>query len=95
MDNTPDLDTLPTGFDVPSTLTADTSNQPQATDAEQLLQFPFCLLFNGKPWTTIVVAAPSPDLAALTMEQYVQLINAALVNAHYPPNMCTARSGSC
>jgi hypothetical protein len=95
MDSTPDLDTLPTGIDVASTLTADLSNQPQQTDAEQLLQFPFCLLFNGKPWQTIIVAAPSPDLAALTMEQYVALINKALVAAHYPPNMCTARSGEC
>jgi hypothetical protein len=95
MDNTPDLDTLPTGFDVLSTLTADLSNQVQPADTVQMIPFPFCLLFNGKPWQTIIVAAPSPELAALTMEQYVQLKNAELVNAHYPPNMCSARSGAC
>lgn len=96
MDNSSlDLDTPPSDVNIPSDLTADLSTQPQPMDTVQMLPFPFCLLFNSKPWQTITVAAPSPELAALTIEQFVQLINETLVKRGYPPNMCSARSGSC
>ncbi len=100
-----DLTTLPTDIDISSIVDGVTSQQPasetQTEDSisggtlNEMVSFQFCLRFNGQPWQTIVVAAPSPELAALTVSQIVQLINDQLVRMGYPPNLCTASSGSC
>lgn len=100
MDGQVDLDNPPSDIQIPSTLTADGSQQIQQMDGDggavTMIPFPFCLLFSQKPWATITVAAPSPELAELTISQYVQLINKTLEEQYkYPPNMCSARAGSC
>lgn len=100
MDSQVDTDNPPSEITLPSTYTADTSQLPQSTDADggsgaqTMISFPFCFLYNQRPWGTIVIAAPSPDLAALTAEQLVDLFNKQLVDLKYPP-LCTARSGAC
>ena len=101
MADTPiDLNSLPTGVDVgsivDSTLAENNSAVPlDANSGAQNISAQFCLQFNGRPWTTITVAAPSPELAMLTVNQIVQRINDLLVRAGYPPNLCTAILGSC
>jgi len=104
-DDPTDLNTLPSDIDVQSIVDSAVSQQPvpdaqpadttDGTTAIQTISFPFCLQFNGRPWQSIIVAAPSPELAALTVSQVVQLINEQLVRMGYPPNLCTAVSGSC
>jgi hypothetical protein len=72
-----DLNEFPSDVDVPSSLTAEQSGQLDT--GETLLQFEFCIMFNGRAWFTVPVAAPSPQLAALTVDQYVrQILNPAL-----------------
>ncbi len=104
-DDPTDLNVLPSDIDVQSIVDGVTSQQPasneQAEDSStgvsviQAVSFPYCLQFNGQPWQSIVVAAPSPELAAVTVSQIVQLINDELVKMGYPPNLCSAVSGSC
>jgi hypothetical protein len=89
-----DLNEFPTDVDVPSSLTS--AEGSELDTGIQLLQFPFCLLFNGRSWMTISVAAPSPELAAATMDQYVnQVLNPGLVRMGYPRNVCAWRAGEC
>jgi hypothetical protein len=101
MADTPiDLNSLPTGIDVgsivDSAVAANSSALPlDTTSGAQNISSQFCLQFNGRPWTTITVAAPSPELALLTVNQIVQRVNEVLVQAGYPPNLCTAALGSC
>jgi hypothetical protein len=92
--STPDLSDFP-DVDLPSNLTADGDSQAQDTGV-QLIPFPFCLLFASRPWVTLTVAAPSPELAAATMDQFVwQVLNPKLAQLGYPPNICSWRSGAC
>ncbi len=94
-DSAIDLSTFPADVDVPATLTAEPTSEGQDA-AEQMLPFPFCLLFAGRSWMTLTVAAPSPDNAALTMDQFVrQVLNPQLVRMGYPPNICSWSSGAC
>ena len=88
-----DLSTFP-DIDIPSNLTADQDSGVLDTSV-QTIPFPFCLLFGGRSWQSITVAAPSPALAATTVDQFVQLINGKLVTMGYPPNMCSWASGAC
>jgi hypothetical protein len=100
MDNTIDTDNPPSEITLPSNYTADLSQLPQPTDsdggsgAQTMISFPFCFLYNQRPWGTVIIAAPSPELAALTAGQLVDLINKQLVDLKYPP-VCTARGGEC
>jgi len=42
------------------------------------------------------IVAPSPELAATTIDQYVrQVINPILVKMGYPQNICSWSSGAC
>ena len=91
----PDLSSFPTDVDLPSDLTAG-EDADGADASDQMISFPFCLQFAGRPWTTIPVAAPSPELAAATIDQFVnQVLNPKLVQMGYPPNICSWRSGAC
>jgi hypothetical protein len=90
-----DLSVFPTDLDLQSSLTADAASGNLDTGLA-VLQFDFCLRFNGQPWVTIPVGAPSPEAARLTMSQWVsQVANPTLVRMGYPPNMCTFSPGSC
>jgi hypothetical protein len=90
-----DLSEFPTDVDVPSTLTAEHSSAGEDA-AVQMIPFPFCLLFAGRPWMTLTVAAPSPEDAASTMDQFVrQVLNPQLVRMRYPPNVCSWNAGAC
>ena len=87
------FESLPDDVTIPSSLTADTSADQQAS--VQMLPFPFCLLFAERPVTTITVAAPSPDFAATTMDQFVRALNAGLAARGYPQNICGWNAGMC
>ena len=60
----PDLSVFP-DFDLLQNLLVEVSSDTQDT-SPQTLSFPFCVLFLGRPWGTLTVAAPSPDDAILT-----------------------------
>ena len=93
MSDDPDLNELPTDVDLPSSLNA---GEGLTLDAETLVRFDFCVLFNGRAWFTLPVAAPSPELAATTVDQYVrQVLNPSLQALKYPPNICSWRAGAC
>jgi hypothetical protein len=94
IDDTPlDLNQPPAGVDFPASLEAPAG----AGDAAQaLLPFPFCLLFAGRPWITMTVAAPGPGEAATTMDQFVnQVANPTLVRMGYPAGICAWSAGAC
>ena len=103
-DDPSDVNTPPTDIDIDSIVAAAVSQQAgrgaQAMDtttdggAIQAIPFPFCLLYNGRPWHPITIAAPSPDLAAMTVSQIVQLLNDQLVRMGYAA-LCTAVPGTC
>lgn len=90
-----DLNTFPAGVDVPTTLTASQSSSGNVA-ATEMIQFPFCLRFAGRPWVNVPVAAPSPEDAATTMDQFVRLVlNPQLAKMGYPANICSASAGAC
>src|SRR4029434_2623512 len=90
-----DLSTFPTGVDFPSALEA-TAGEGGGDAAVTLIPFPFFLLFAGRPWFHLTVNAPSPGLAATTMDQFVrQVANPTLVRMGYPPNICSWSAGTC
>lgn len=93
-DTAVDLSTFP-DVEFSTQLTADDSRE--STDAAvQMIPFPFCLLFANRPWTTITVAAPDPQSAASTMDQFVtQVVNPTLQRMGYPPNICSWNAGAC
>lgn len=49
----------------------------QLSTGKQLVSFPFCIRFNGRPWQSIVLAAPSPELAAQTLSSILAILNRA------------------
>ena len=69
-DPTVDLSTFP-DIDVSTELIAGQETQDSCV---QTIPFPFCVLFAGRPWITITVAAPSPQLAATTIEQFMRQV---------------------
>jgi hypothetical protein len=81
---------------VPPDLTADQSGHGNLSMGIAMLSLPFCILFAGCPWVTIMVASPSPELAAITGDQLVvQRLNPGLEQVKYPPNICSWRAGAC
>jgi hypothetical protein len=95
-DTAVDLTTFPGGVDLPSELTADQSGDGSLDTGATMLPFQFCILFAGRPWGTLPVNAPSPELAATTVDQFVrQVLNPGLVRAGYPPNICSWSAGAC
>jgi len=89
-----DLSVFP-DFDLPSSLTADSSTGNVDT-GEVMLRFDFCVQFNGRPWGTVPVNAPSPELALLTMSQYMKhVLIPAMVSRGYPPSIFTFSAGAC
>jgi hypothetical protein len=49
----------------------------QLSTGVQLVSFPFCIRFNGRPWQSIVLSAPSPELAAQTLSSILAILNRA------------------
>jgi len=89
----PDLSVFP-DFGLVENLLADVNSETQPAST-QTIPFPFCVLFLGRQWGTLVVAAPSPEEAATTMDQIIQRVNTGLVSMGYPPNACSWKSGAC
>jgi hypothetical protein len=54
----------------------------------------FCLSYNSAPYMPIKLAAPSPDAAAVTMNQLVARLNAIAPGLGYQP-LFGWTSGSC
>ena len=91
-----DLSTFPSDVQLPSELTANASGDGNLDTGVTMLPFPFCILFAGRPVGTQTVFAPSPELAATTVDQYVsQVLNPILERMGYPPNSCSWRAGAC
>ena len=90
-----DTSVFPADVEIPAGLTADEDRGGQNAGV-QMLQFSFCLLFAGRAWVSIPVAAPSPEGAAATMDQFVgQVLNPQLARMGYPPDICSWRAGAC
>lgn len=90
-DSSLDTSSPPSDFSIASEVPADASG---AVATDTLMVFQFCVLYAGKPWQTLPLAAPSPELAADTMNQIIMRVNARLVDMHYPP-AASWRSGEC
>lgn len=89
-----DLSAFPAGVDIPKTLEALGGGAEDT--AIVMVPFPFCLLFAGRAWMTLTVAAPSPAVAATTMDQFVrQALNPTLVRMGYPQDICSWSAGAC
>jgi hypothetical protein len=67
---------------------------PNNLDAEQLLSVPFCVAYEGRPRWTIVVAAPSPEAAFLTVDQFVAVLNSIAPSLGFLPRF-SATLGAC
>jgi hypothetical protein len=61
---------------------------------EQNLPFLFCFRFNGRPWTTMPVFAPSPSEAAISAANLVAKLNAVAPLKGFPP-LFDAVAGAC
>jgi hypothetical protein len=99
---TPDLDTLP-GLELPSAddfVAQEGTADPldgfdSGTVAVTDLGWPFCLLFNGRPWQPVNWKVDTAAEAAGWMDAYTRWVNAQLVRMGYPAGICTWVSGSC
>ncbi|MFF7358810.1 hypothetical protein ACFZA1_40320 [Streptomyces filipinensis] len=60
----------------------------------QLLPFPFCFRYNGRPWQSVIVKAPGPDEAATTAEQIVGVLNLSATRRGFPA-LFSATGGPC
>jgi hypothetical protein len=98
----PDLDTLP-ALDLPSAddfmAQEGTADPLEGFDSGALavtdLGWPFCLLFNGRPWQTVTWNVDSAAEAAGCMGAFTRWVNAQLARMGYPPGICTWAAGSC
>ena len=70
------------------------SSEIAAGGAVQNLPWPFCILYNGQPYQSQVIAAPDPDSAAITANQFVEQLNLAAQSLGFPP-LFSVTSGSC
>lgn len=59
-----------------------------------LIPFLFCFRFNGNPWQTMVVTAPSPETAAATAAAIVRLLNEVAPSLGHQP-LFDAVGGAC
>ncbi len=74
------------------------SNASASTTTEdvviQTLPWPFCFYYNNSPWWRQSINAPSPETAAITAENIVQLLNKAAPTLGYQP-LFSAVAGDC
>ncbi len=91
-----DSDGLPAGITVPTTLiaTSDEEGNPLSSGVT-LIPFPFCIIAQGIPRQTVVVDAPSPALARLTIDQALAVANTQAAQQGFPPNLFSATAGPC
>ncbi len=64
-----------------------------AVDAQNL-QWPFCLRYNGRPWQSTSVSAPSPEEAADAAAAIVAFLNSRAPQLGFPP-LFSATGGLC
>lgn len=74
-------------FDTPAELSSRNSSG-------ELQSWFFCLRYGGRPISTQMVVSESPELAALTMQQLVSLLNEWAPRRGFPP-LFDAIAGSC
>ena len=60
----------------------------------QMLPWPFCFRYNNMPWWQQTINAPSPEAAAITAGNIVQLLNNAAPGLGYQP-LFSATGGNC
>lgn len=100
--DSPDLDSLP-GLKLPSAddfmAQEGTADPPEGFDSGTLtvtdLGWPFCLLFNGRPWQTVTWKVDTAAEAAGWMDAFTRRANAQLARMGYPPGICTWAAGAC
>jgi hypothetical protein len=60
----------------------------------QLLSFPFCVRYNGRPWRSMIFVTPGPDEAATTAAQVVDLLNQVATRKGFQA-LFSATGGTC
>ena len=60
----------------------------------QLFPFPFCILYNGRPWRSMTLMAPGVDEAVTTATQIVDLLNQTATRKGFPA-LFSATDGIC
>jgi hypothetical protein len=61
----------------------------------QNLRWDFCLRFQGSPWVTLPVFAPSVPEATEIMEAWLRKFNQTMVRMGFPAGSATATAGAC
>lgn len=61
----------------------------------QLLSFPFCVRYNGRPWRSMIFVAPGPDEAATTAGQVVDRLNQVAARNGFQPLFSATGGGTC
>jgi hypothetical protein len=59
-----------------------------------MLSVAFCITYSGRPWHTIILAAPSPDDGLTTLQQLINRLNAVAVAKGFEP-LFAATLGAC
>ena len=54
----------------------------------------FCISYDGRPWHTIILAAPSPEAGLTTLQQLIDRLNEIAVNNGFAPRF-SAALGAC
>ncbi len=62
--------------------------------APQNLQWPFCIQYNGRPWQSTIVSAPSPEQAVDAAAAIVAFLNSRAPQLGFPP-LFSATGGLC
>ena len=73
---------------------SDAGTSPTTESDVQMLPWPFCFRYNTIPWSQQSINAPSPDTAAITAGNLVQLLNNAAPGLGYQP-LFSATAGNC
>ncbi|MEU4876974.1 hypothetical protein [Streptomyces sp. NPDC021608] len=74
-----------------------TLSMPNAVSVDfgsQLFPFPFCFLYNGRPWQSMTLLAPGGAEAATTADQLVGLLNLAASRRGFPA-LFSVTGGTC
>jgi len=77
----------PPDIDLASIVAQATAEQASQTDSTTVsnISFTFCLKYQGRPWRSVVFAAPDADLAILTVNQIVNRLNEIAIANGFPP----------
>jgi hypothetical protein len=79
-------------IDLPTQLPEDAASDESTV---QNLRWDFCLRFQGRPWVTLPVFAPSVEEATEIMEAWLRKMNQTLVRMGFPAGSATGTAGAC